>query len=426
MGKRALMVAFHFPPLQGSSGIQRTLSFVRYLPEAGWEPIVLTAHPRAYARVSDDQRKDVPAGTVVKRAFALDTAKHLAIGSHYPRFLALPDRWVSWWFGGVISGLHLIRKYKPAVLFSTYPVATAHLIGLTLSKLTGLPWVADFRDPMTDEDYPPDPRLRKVHDWLESSVLKRCERAVVTTPGTYRMYAEKFPDLPRGRLCEIQNGYDEENFATAERRAAQGTARPAAAPVTLVHSGILYPSERDPRAFFSALSALKEAGRVSADRVRVFLRATGHDGYLNELIRKAGVGDLVELAPPIAYEEALAEMLRADGLLLFQAANCNLQIPAKLYEYLRARRPILAITDPAGDTARTLREAGIDTIVRIDSKDDITGGFMKFVESVQRGTAPTATPESVRASSRRARVSELARVFDQVCESGDALRCRPV
>ena len=66
--KRLLMIAFHFPPLVGSSGIQRTISFARHLPRFGWEPLILTAHPRAYERVSDDQLKDVPSDTVVERA----------------------------------------------------------------------------------------------------------------------------------------------------------------------------------------------------------------------------------------------------------------------------------------------------------------------------------------------------------------------
>ena len=81
--RRLLMIAYHFPPLAGSSGIQRTLRFVRHLPAFGWQPLVLSAHPRAYERTSNDLTEDIPAGTVVRRAFALDTARHLSLGGRY-------------------------------------------------------------------------------------------------------------------------------------------------------------------------------------------------------------------------------------------------------------------------------------------------------------------------------------------------------
>src|SRR5712664_704149 len=123
---RVLMVAYHYPPCFGSSGIQRTLKFSRYLPDGGWDPIILTAHPRAYPDTNSAQLSEIPSGLPVHRAFALDAARHLVFGRHYSRWLALPDRWGSWWPGGVVAGLRLVRRYRPAVLWSTYPIATAH------------------------------------------------------------------------------------------------------------------------------------------------------------------------------------------------------------------------------------------------------------------------------------------------------------
>src|SRR6185436_12541597 len=93
--KRVLMVAFHFPPLAGSSGIQRTLRFARHLPQFGWQPMILTAHPRAYERTSDDQTGDTDSIAIVERAFALDSARHLAFRGRYPAFVARPDRWIT-------------------------------------------------------------------------------------------------------------------------------------------------------------------------------------------------------------------------------------------------------------------------------------------------------------------------------------------
>ena len=139
------MIAFHFPPMQGSSGLQRTLKFARYLPDHGWQPIVLSAGAGVYQATSDAQLNEIGSTAVVRRAFALDAARHLAIHGAYPSWLALPDRWASWWLGAVPAGLALIRRYRPDVIWSTFPIATAHLIGLTLARMSGLPWVADFR-----------------------------------------------------------------------------------------------------------------------------------------------------------------------------------------------------------------------------------------------------------------------------------------
>ncbi len=147
--RRVLMVAYHFPPMRGSSGVQRTLKFAQYLPQSGWQPLVLSAHKRAYDNPGDDQLADIPADVPVRRAFALDSGRHLAVRGRYAGFLALPDRWVSWCLGAIPAGLALARRHRPQVIWSTYPIATAHLIGLALHKMTGLPWVADMRDPTT-------------------------------------------------------------------------------------------------------------------------------------------------------------------------------------------------------------------------------------------------------------------------------------
>src|SRR5262249_19058124 len=153
-----------------------------------------------------------------------------------------PDPWVSWWPGAVIAGLRLLRRYKPSVIWSTFPIATAHLIALTLHRLSGIPWVADFRDPMTEvdpqtgEEFPQDPTIRKVNAWIEGPTLKYCSRAVLTTPGTMRMYLSRFPEIPTTRWKVIPNGYDEEDFEVLERTVKFQPR--SEGPLVLLHSGV--------------------------------------------------------------------------------------------------------------------------------------------------------------------------------------------
>jgi glycosyltransferase involved in cell wall biosynthesis len=413
MARHVLLIAFHYPPVRGSSGIQRTLKFSSYLRDHGWEPIILTVSPSAYEAVGDDQMGEIPVGMQVERAFSLNTARDLSFKGRYPGWLAQPDRWVSWWPAAVWRGWRVIRQKRPEVIMSTYPIATAHLIGLTLQRLSGLPWVADCRDSMTEPGYPPDPLTWRTSRRLEQHVVRHCTRAVFTTAGTLQMYAERYPEVAARRWAVIENGYDEENFKGAETGL---DATPLGPPgqVTLLHSGILYPAERDPRPFFAALRGLKAAGEVSAATLRVRLRATGSDGQYVEMLKTFGIEDLVELAPPVAYRLALQEMLRADGLLLFQAAVCNHQVPAKLYEYLRAGRPVLTLTDPVGNTAETMRAAGAHDIVDIVDEASITAGLRRFLVALRAGQARGASPEVASLNSRRARTAELAKLLDEV------------
>lgn len=410
MVKRVLMIAFHYPPLQGGSGILRTLAFSQTLKQYGWEPLVLTVTPGAHAGSAAIATLDDCCP--VHRSRALDTSRHLAFHGRYPDLLALPDRWISWAVTAIPAGLRLIRRYRPDLIWSTYPIATAHLVALALHRLTGVPWVADQRDPMLDTGYPPDARRRRLHAWIERQAMQRCAAVVCTTPGAVRALRARHPGNLDGQVRLIENGYDETAFRNAEQ---DPPAAGATQTFRLLHSGVIYPSERDPEPLFAALAMLHSRGDISPASFRLVLRASGHDNHLRPLIaRHPGLAAMVELAPPLPYRAALREMLDADGLLLLQAGNCNAQIPAKLYEYLRARRPVLALTDAAGDTAAALRAAGIDTIARLDHPAVIAKALRRFLYLARQGQAPLAPDTIVTRHARCARTRELGALFDTI------------
>ena len=404
--KRVLMVAFHFPPLAGSSGVQRCLRFAQYLPEFGWEPLVLTAHERAYERVSNDLNGQIAQSMLVKRAQAFDAARHFSIAGRYPGALACPDRWASWKFDAVRQGMALIRSHRPDVLWTTFPIATAHSIGAELQRRSGLPWVADFRDPMVQDGYPADPRIWRAYDAIERHTLGSAAACTFTSPSAARSYAARYPHAAL-RIGVIENGYDEESFA--------GLGTHDDAPLnpgvlTLLHSGIVYPSERDPTQLFAALRRLGPA----AQQLRIRFRGAAHDELVRSVADAHGVGTLVETLPPIAYDDALREMLRADALLVLQASNCNEQIPAKLYEYLRCGRPILGLCDPVGDTAAALRQAGLNAIAPLDDAMQIAAALRRFIEDGTNVRDARPEPAAVAAASRRGRTVALAALLDRL------------
>jgi len=409
--KRVLMIAYHYPPLSGSSGIQRSLRFSQDLPGFGWQPSVLGAHPRAFESVSTDLLAAIPLGMDVRRAFALDARRHLSLFNRYPGWIARPDRWVSWLFGALITGFGMIRQQRPDVIWSTYPIPTAHLIGYWLSRLSGIPWVADFRDPMAHAGYPTDRATWNSYLAVEEKVFKQAARMIFTTPGAARLYRERYP-AQVNRIQVIENGYDEASFEPLDAPSVRSALNPGK--ITLLHSGIVYPEWRNPGEFFSALRSLIDSRHVGAAGICLRFRAPEHTDFLSSLVATYVLQDVVQILPPIGYEAALAEMCAADGLLVLQSADCSDQIPAKVYEYLRAGKPILGLCGVTGDTAELLQRGGFTHLSPLESAQRIGPVVTSFLNSLPSTTGATHDKKFVESASRRSRAGELAALLHEV------------
>jgi hypothetical protein len=183
-----------------------------------------------------------------------------------------------------------------------------------------------------------------------------------------------------------------------------------------VHSGVLYPQERDPRPFFSALATLKRNGHIAAQNLQIVLRATGSDSLYAPMLAEQGIADIVRLEPVVAYREALREMLRADALLLFQGSICNHQTPAKIYEYYRAGRPIFGLVDPAGISAHMLRDVGVVDIADIASTEQIAERLLQLLAALREGRRQGVARDVAARHSRRSRSAELATLLDRITD----------
>ncbi|THB68616.1 MAG: glycosyltransferase [Gammaproteobacteria bacterium] len=419
MTKTILMITYNYPPLTISSGIQRSLAFSRFLPENGWQPIVLTPSSGAYANKSDSGEKLIPEKVIRESSFALDSSRHLAPFGKYPEFMALPDRWWTWRLSAVKKGLELIKKYKPDVIWSTFPISTTHWIASILKRKTGIPWVADFRDPMTKEGYPVERLTRAVRKSIEKRTVNLADVVTFTAPSSVKLYSQCYPHLSQSKWQIIYNGYDEDNFSIALNIAQSQTEKANLSdqrPKTLLHSGTLYPLERNPESFFQAIKELKEGGVFTPQRIKIVLRATNNDELYKRRIADGDIVDLVDILPPVKYEDALAEMVCADGLLVLQAAICNHQIPAKIYEYFRAQKPILALTDRDGDTAFILKKGGIENIADITSVAEIKRLLTEFVNGETATVMPSET--SYLEFSRKNQTVEFARLLNELTANG--------
>ncbi len=409
---RVLIIAFHFPPVAGSSGVLRALKLCRYLPENGWQPTMLTANPRAYERTDPSQLAEIPSDVRVLRTFALDTQRHLSVKGRYFRWMALPDRWASWIASAVPAGLRAIRRERIDAIYSTFPIPSAVMIGHILHRLTGKPWILDLRDSMTEDDYPPDPKVRQALRRLEARAVRDSSRILFTAASTIAMYRKRYPSLSADKCVLVPNGYDEDDFQNLP--ASAPVAAGAGRALRLLHLGLLYPSERDPRPFFRAVARLKSEGAISAATLRIDLRASGNEDLYTKMLGDFGVADIVHLLPPLPYRDALRDAAQADALLIFQAANCDHQIPAKAFEYLRLRRPILALTSSTGDTAALLNSTGGATILDIASEESIYQGLPGFLDAIAHGRHPLADDVSVQKFSRRSQARTVAQCLSQV------------
>ena len=408
MNRRILIIAFHFPPIASSSGMQRALKFVRYLREDGWRPVVLTATPGAYDRVNDSQLAEIPDDVPVQRAFAMDARRRFSVRGRYPGFLAWPDPWLSWWPGAVFAGRRIIRRHRPSAIWSTFPINTTNLVAGHLAGWSGLPWIADLRDPITVEGYPPDAMRFRLARGIERRTMARASRVVFTADYTRKLYIERYPDLA-GKDVLIPNGFDEANFPTTGRPEHDPNR-----PLTILHSGGLQPKGRHPGRFIEAVGRLKANRKISPETVRIVLRASGYESQYEQLVADNDVADIVSIVPPVPYEAAIAEMVEADALLVFQGTAYNNAVPAKLYEYFYAGKPILGILDKQGETQRVLAEVGITDTAAIDDVTEIENRLADLVATIGSDSPFLADPARTGKYSRRKQSLRLSALLEEV------------
>lgn len=417
--RHALFVAFHFPPEASSSGVLRTAKYVRYLPEAGYRVSVITTDASAYDVTDAGLEAQIPAGTRVERTGYRNTKRHWSWRGVYPALLALPDVWIGWMPFAVRAGRDVMREDPVDVVYSTSPHATAHLIAGRLARAAGVPWVADFRDPWFEDPPEPgapnDPIFRSINRWLERRTIRDASAVVTSTTQLRDMLRARYPDAPAGKIRAILNGYDEADF-----RGITLARRTEGARLRIVHAGSINAEFRDPRPLFASLARTIRAGVIAAPDLEIRFVGAGEYGGAPEVraaIVDAGLGDAVTFVPRVPYEQSLQELAEADVLLLLQSSDDTVSlVPAKLYEYLRAQKPTLALVRK-GAVTEVLEQTGGG--LAVDPADDgLLDAAIRTVASDWRAgllAARVADLEILRRFDRRALAAELARVFDAVC-----------
>lgn len=395
------MVALDFPPCQ-SAGVQRTLKFAEYLVELGWQPIVLTVNESVYT--ATDRNIKIPESIKVYRCKSLDSARDFSVKGKYFAWSKIPDRWWSWTISAVPMGKKLIDKYLPDIIWSTYPVSTAHYIAYKLHKYGQINWVADYRDPLQCRYDKNALQYSFVAKWIEKKTIQHCIKAVFSTDRAAQLYSRLYPNEKLTKFHIIENGFDEANFNDLPILPEIGHMR-----FTLLHSGAIYPQGRDPIALFEGIHALKKEGVVDSSNFSLIFRGAVSTPVIKSQIIQLEIEDLIEFKPNIPYKESLAEMMSANVLVLIQGKLFNNQIPGKGYEYIRANRPILALTPTTSATGELYRDYALSRAV--DTADLIKQAIHSFIKNQDI----SIDNPLVSIYSRQHKTLELANLLNDLC-----------
>lgn len=255
-----------------------------------------------------------------------------------------PDRYRGWIDQAVAAGRTMANAWRPELIYSSAPPHSGHVVACRLSRQLGIPWIAELRDTWARNPYTDAPWLmRLIRDRYANAVLRHA-RACVTLTRTAQAEVEATVHRP---TIVSYNGFSPEDFSGLESVPAWDTER-----LDIIHAGIIYAGRRDPTALFQALALMGAERRYV--RVRFF-----HD-ELDAVTRSAeqlGVHDSVEICRPVPRREILRIQRGADVLLLCRWANPADDgiIPGKLFEYIGARRPILAVGSTTGEASEIVR-----------------------------------------------------------------------
>jgi glycosyltransferase involved in cell wall biosynthesis len=411
---KVLLVTMYFPPA-GGGGVQRPLKLATHLPALGIETHVLAPDDPKW--LHRDEELQPPTQAFVHRARYLGprarlpaeelhglTGTDLAIAQAklaYRRLL-LPDASVTWAPTAIPAAVRIVLQEGIDAVLTTSPPLSLNLIGSSVKRLTGIPWVADQRDSVVQNA---DRRFERAAVRLKEKALEGVVQLVARHADAVVAVSEAIADEvrafdPAGQVRVIPNGCDFDDFAGLEYR-PDGRFR-------ITHTGSFF-GKRSPRTF---LTALAESGLDDAiARFVGDFRAADR-----EWIDQLGLGDRLELIPYVPRRQAL-ELQRdseANLLLLPDAAGRGRVVPSgKIFEYLAAERPILAAVPTDGAAASLVRETGAGVVVAPDDEQGLREALVGLHARWRAGKLADGylSDEQRRKLSRKTRVEELAELL---------------
>lgn len=383
--KKVLIIAYYWPPA-GGPGVQRWLKFVKYLPDFKIEPIVYVPENATYPIIDQDFVKQINNVTIIKQPinepykiasiFSKKETQTISSGiikdqkkqSFIEKILLyirgnffIPDARVGWVNPSVDYLSTYIKTNAVDAIITTGPPHSMHLIGLELQKRFAVKWIADFRDPWTSIGYHKELKLTEKsaqkHKDLERQVLTNAD-AILTTSYTTK---QEFAEITKKPIHVITNGYDVTHIEKPMMDEK----------FTISHIGSLL-SKRNPRILWKALKEiLKENEQF---RVDFQLQLIGKvSSEIVDTIKEFRLDTYLNLLGYVSHTEALKYQRSSQMLLLIEIDSYETQgiIPGKLFEYMAAERPVLAIGPRESDVEKIIKDTNVGKYFNYDDLDDV-------------------------------------------------------
>lgn len=375
--KKVLIVTYYFPP-SGGPGVQRVLKFVKYLPDFGWQPVVLTVQDGDYPARDESLLAEIPQHAIVYRTKIFEpyrlyrklTGKAAnapvdvenipqggkqggsameSLAEFVRSTFFIPDARIGWYPYAVPQGLKIIKEQNIEAIYSSSPPYTTSVIARKLHRATRIPWVAGFRDPWTGFLSTPDRWFipRAIDERLERAVFNDTNAVEAAWRGILKDVIGKVRGIDQKKLVYHPNGFDHEDYPSLKLKKNKR--------FTVTYTGSMY-GKRNPKTFLQAVEGLVNDGKV--DSRKIHLKFIGRFGSeVREMLERSSIHDSIEVISYLPHSESVEALLRSDALLLVvdEADGSDEIVPGKVFEYIGAQRPIIALA-PEGAIAGILRE----------------------------------------------------------------------
>ncbi len=421
--RRVLVIAYYFPPM-GLSGVQRTLKFVKYLPQYGWAPTVLTVEPRGYYAHDDSllhelEGKDVaiirtssagPGKVFAKKeTVKLPSERTRKLLSRVSDTFFVPDNKIGWRRKAVKKALALNTLTPFDLIFATAPPFTDFLVGADVKAAINKPLVLDYRDPWVDyphKFYPtPFHKLRNIN--LERGALKASSHVVTTNRNVKELILKRHRFLTYNDIEIIPQGFDPDDFPSGDDVQSDQVV-PRAGKMRITYAGVFW-EDRVPDYFLKALHALfNEQPHLRSRIEAMFIGKFRKEN--SRLVDKLKLADSVKVVDYLPHKACVANLMASD--VLWMIVGDGVGSPGKVYEYIGARKPILGCV-PDGFLKQTIQEAGGKTVEPKDVQG-IKEAILQFYHQYEKRSLNGPAPHVVDKYDRSKLTGQLVKVFESL------------